>query len=160
VALHSGSALAAASNKTCATRAMENPQFPPYGPADNYVRVQLWTLRNSSPKDIKDQKVRYFIRGSDVEALTMGSSKMANRFLRIGEAKEFDPQNPSMDFAPIAWPPKINPNELLEQNGGWVAVRFNANAMGVDIIGNVGPSSTGSALAGTCVATFAGIRTV
>jgi hypothetical protein len=157
VALHSGSALAAASSRNCVVNQLNNPQHPGHtsAPADRYVRVQLWTLRKAN-----DPKIRYFVRGNDIQAVTMGSSQVANRFLLPNEWKEFDPQNPRADFPVSPYSPKTKNNEALSQDGGWVAVRVNATTMGVDIIGTVGPSSTGTAVAGTCWSSFVGIRNV
>jgi len=157
--LHSGSAFAMASNARCVDNQVDNPVYPSYQsgamPSDTYVRVQLWSLK----PDALSTEARFYVRGDDVEALTNGSNKIDNLFLRIGEWKQFDPANPATDYAKIAavptWDPSAGIAGVLAQNGGWVAVRVLGTNNGADIIGIVGPTAYGSAISGSCWASVA-----
>lgn len=153
LALHTGHATAMASNLKCVNNQVDNPVAPSAksSPADNYVRVQLYTLRPNTTSS----EVRYFVRGTDISSLTSGF--VSNRFLSSGQWKQVDLSNPNSNYSPIAVQPKwSNGNQgVLAQNGPWVAVRFTADFMGADIIGVVGAGSGGSAVSGSCWSSFA-----
>lgn len=152
--LHSGSAFAMASNARCVDNQVNDPVYPSYQagarPSDTYVRVRLWSLR----PDAYSRDVRWYVKGSDIEALVVGNNRVDNVFMYPGEWKQFDPANPTKNHPKIAqvpsWEPWPGTRGVMAQDGGWVAVRVDATGNGADIIGIVGPSSDGSAITASC----------
>lgn len=152
--LHTGHATAMASNLRCVNNQVDHPVAPgaKSSPSDNYVRVQLYTLRPST----NSNEVRYFVRGTDIASLA-ATGNVGNTFLSSVQWKQIDPNNPNNNIAPISAQPRWsngNPG-VLAQNGPWVAVRLTADFMGADIIGVVGAGSGGSAVSGSCWSSFA-----
>lgn len=156
LALYSGSAAAMASNLRCVNNQVDAGRraFPPPRPtADQYVRVQLWSLTDSSSTP---PTVRWFLRGNDLQALTMGRSTVYNTFLQPGEWWEFDPAAEALvGTSPTTGDPSPG---ALAHNGAYVAVRINADAGGAGIVGVVDATHrnalSGSAVSGLCWASF------
>ncbi len=150
LALHSGSALANTS-ANCVQKALKDPLYPSAtSSADTWVRVQLYALKASA----SSSQVKWYISGSSLSAIGLGSPIVENNYLA---------PNTWLQFDPTATPPTTVPPVLTDQpvwapgNPGvfglgplWVAVRFDASSMGVSIIGVVDGTASGTAVAGTC----------
>jgi hypothetical protein len=155
VALHSGSALANTSNGRCLDNQLASAKYPKPGPADSWVRVQSWWMRKEQGTD---NKPRYFISGADIESLRAGSSKIANSFLPSGSWVEFDLTSQSVIGQVIDPRTTVAKQDIVRQDGPFVAVRVSPYTGGAEIIGVVGPNQAGTAVAGTCWSSFTGMK--
>lgn len=153
LALYSGSAAAMASNLRCVNNQVGAGRkvFPaPVGAPDRFIRVRLWSLKHND-------KVRWFLRGNDFQALTLNRTSVYNAFLGPGEWWRFDPATQLLVDAKLTAQPRWSPNHegLLAHDGAWVAVRIDASSQGAGIVGVVDKSNyTGSAVSGLCWASF------
>ena len=154
LALYSGSAAAMASNLRCVNNQVGPGQkhfnVPPVATQDRFVRVRLWSLRH-------DGEVRWFLRGNDFAALTLGRSSVGNTFLTSGEWWQFDPAGQQLVGLKLNAEPRWSGhnNGTLAHDGQWVAVRIDATSQGAGIVGVVDKTNfTGSAVSGLCWASF------
>ncbi len=153
LALYSGSAAAMASNLRCVNNQVGAGRkvFPaPVSTQDRFVRVRLWSLR-------RNDQVRWFLSGNDLQALTMNRSTVGNTFLRPGEWWRFDPATQLLVDSKLTAEPRWSSQHqgTLARDGQWVAVRIDASSQGAGIVGVVDKSNyTGSAVSGLCWASF------
>jgi hypothetical protein len=162
LALHSGSALAAASGLRCVKSQVASPVFPGYvGAADVYVRVQLYALSEVA----LDGSVvsRWFLSGATVNLATMGVRKAINAFLLPGQWREVALQldGKVAVLEPLLYAP---PSPTLSQTWGlgpiWVALRVSPQDKKgeVHIVGVVDGNEVGtSAVTGSCWTSFTGV---
>jgi hypothetical protein len=156
LALYSGSAVAMASNLRCVNNqvAAGRRVFPAPSPTtDHFVRVRLWSLRNHRGQG----NPRWFLRGNDLQALTMGRDGVYNAFLQPGQWWQFDPRGAgSLVGSRLDAPPRWSQRQagVLTHDGAWVAVRIDASSGGAGIIGVVDGTNSGSAVSGLCWASF------
>ena len=148
LALHSGSALAKTSANCVQKQADTNPKYPGSWPSsDTYVRVQLWWLKPSA----NSGDVTWYISGEDVAALAESARNATNGFLKRGQWLKFDPGMDRVTGSTLDSQPTLNGNNVVWERGPkWVALRFDSDSRTVYILGAVGDTADGTAIAGTC----------
>ncbi len=153
IALHSGSALAASSSLQCVQQQAASPVFPGHTIApDLYVRVQLYQLWQGIPN--ASNMLGWFLSGSAVEAVRLGSDDVANSLLRPGSWKKVDllPGNlVSLSPRPLHSAPGTSDRLVL--GPCWVALRVvpvRDSGWRVEIVGVVDGTSVGTAVTGSC----------
>jgi hypothetical protein len=160
VALHSGSAFANVSSLRCVNFQVDHPVYPPFQttPSDTYIRVQLWSVRKSSGSTPENQ-IRWFIKGSDVDAIRLNKASINNFFMASSnEWWEFDKSTYQLKGSKLSTPqPAYSASDIgvINHDGGWVAVRINASTTDVSIVGVVESGKTGgSAVLYSCWSSF------
>ena len=152
LALHSGSALAAASNVRCVNNQADGPVPPGVtGAPDQYVRVQLY-----GKKDAAGNVVEWWLSGASVDAVRFGYAKARNLFLDANRWRRLylhDNGSVQLGTAVLAAQP-----EGTTPQPRWVALRFVvANGNRVEIRGVIDGTSVGSAVTGSCWSSFVGL---
>lgn len=154
LALHSGSALAAASSLRCVKA--QTPVYPSYADApDVYLRVQLHALWESVPG--ASNVLGWYLSGSLVEAARFGYKKVLNSFLPSGQWMPVELLLNGQARLGLASSVAPSPAERFTLGPKWVALRVLPTKTGgsVEIIGVVDGTTLGSAVTGSCWSSFA-----
>lgn len=155
VALHSGSAFAAASNFRCVSAQAANPVYPPLSSgADTYLRVQLYAVYESATST---NIVSWYLSGASVEAARFDRpNKIVNNLLSPGKWQKVQlaPPNARLVESPLDVAPGTT--ETRKLGPAYVALRVSpTRGETVEIIGLVDGTTTGTAVTGSCWTSFA-----
>jgi hypothetical protein len=158
LALHNGSALAAASNLRCVRAAADAALADPPGHTDapdQFVRVQLY-----AQTDVGGNVVAWYLSGASVEAVLFGYRKATNAFLGAGRWLQVVLQ--SGGGATLGSTVLYAQPASTALGPKWIALRFMPRDNGgyVDVVGVIDGSTSGSAVTGSCWSSFVGITSL